>query len=332
MGNPNMKILLTGAFGNVGESTIQALLGLNHEITCLDIKTPRNEKLAKKLSGEGRIITVWGDIRDEKLVTGIMKDVGCIIHVAAILPPASERNAERTRSVNLEGTHTLIAAASRQVPKPRFIFTSSVSVHGPLMPNPPPRKASDSLTPSDNYTRCKVEAEQDLKASELPWVIVRLAMVPPLVMPTSMDPQMFEIPLEQRVEFVHTRDVGIALANAVGANVEKLELLIGGGKKCQMLYRDFIRKMLDASGIGSLPDAAFKIPKEGKGWYYVDWLDTELSQQLLSYQTRTLDDYTKELKRKFGIMRYLAKLFSPVVKKSILKQSPYYKDAVGKTR
>jgi nucleoside-diphosphate-sugar epimerase len=35
-----MKIMLTGAFGNVGESTIQALLCSNHEIACLDIKTP----------------------------------------------------------------------------------------------------------------------------------------------------------------------------------------------------------------------------------------------------------------------------------------------------
>ncbi len=327
-----MKILLTGAFGNVGESTIRALLGSNHEITCLDIKTQRNEKLVKKFSQESRITTVWGDIRDEKLMTDIMKGVGCIIHVAAILPPASEVNPERTRSVNVDGTKNLIAVASRQVPKPRFIFTSSVSVHGPLMPSPPPRRATDPLAPSDNYTRSKAECERELKASSLPWVIVRLAMVPPLVMPTSMDPEMFEIPLEQRVEFVHTRDVGTALAHSAEANVEHMELLIGGGKTCQMLYRDFIRKMLDAAGIGSLPDAAFKVPKEGKGWFYVDWLDTERSQQLLSYQTRTLDDYTKELKKKFGIMRYLAKLFSPVVKKSILKQSPYYKEAVTKAR
>jgi heterodisulfide reductase subunit A-like polyferredoxin len=32
-----MKVLLTGAFGNIGESTLIALLERNHTVTCFDI-------------------------------------------------------------------------------------------------------------------------------------------------------------------------------------------------------------------------------------------------------------------------------------------------------
>lgn len=34
-----MKVLLTGAFGNIGESTLLALFNRNHEVKCFDLYT-----------------------------------------------------------------------------------------------------------------------------------------------------------------------------------------------------------------------------------------------------------------------------------------------------
>lgn len=39
-----MRILLTGAFGNIGESTLLALFKMNYNIICFDLKTEANEK------------------------------------------------------------------------------------------------------------------------------------------------------------------------------------------------------------------------------------------------------------------------------------------------
>jgi nucleoside-diphosphate-sugar epimerase len=135
---------------------------------------------------------------------------------------------------------------------------------------------------------------------------------------------LFEIPLEQRVEFVHTRDVGTAFANAVTAETTKKILLIGGGKASQMLQGEFMANILNAMGLGMLPEPAFRVPSKPEEWYYTDWLDTTESQQLLQYQQHTYDQYIEELKQKVGFKRHFARLFRGMAQKRILAQSPYY--------
>jgi len=130
--------------------------------------------------------------------------------------------------------------------------------------------------------------------------------------------------LDQRIEYVHTKDVGVAIANCVTAETKKKVLLIGGGKKCQMLNREFMTKLLEATGVGMLPDSAFKVPKNDKDWYYTDWMDTSESQELLQYQSLTFEDYLEEFKKKLGIMGKLAKIFRSFAQKLLLKNSPYY--------
>lgn len=55
-----MKVLLSGAFGNVGISTLEALVQQGQEICCFDLYTKTNEKLARIYAG--KIKVVWGDI------------------------------------------------------------------------------------------------------------------------------------------------------------------------------------------------------------------------------------------------------------------------------
>ena len=57
-----MKVLLTGAFGNIGESTLLALLEKNYDIRCFDLQTERNEKVAKRLGKKGNFEIIWGDV------------------------------------------------------------------------------------------------------------------------------------------------------------------------------------------------------------------------------------------------------------------------------
>jgi nucleoside-diphosphate-sugar epimerase len=319
-----MLVLLTGAFGNVGESTLLALFEQNHQIRCFDLHTKQNEKLAKHLRRYGEFETVWGDVRDADTTKKIVEDVDCIIHLAALIPPPSEVDPEFTHSVNVGGTLRLIEAAEAAPVKPKFIFASSISIFGPTMHLPPPRKATDPPNPTDVYTTTKVECENAIRESALPWTILRLAAVPPLRISGEIDKMLFEIPLEQRVEFVHTRDVGAAFANAVTAETTNKILLIGGGKANQMLQGEFMANILNAMGLGMLPEPAFRVPSKPEEWYYTDWLDTTESQQLLQYQQHTYDQYIEELKQKVGFKRHLARLFRGMAQKRILAQSPYY--------
>ncbi len=276
------------------------------------------------MSKQGKFETIWGDITNQYTLLEIVKGRDCIIHLAAIIPPPSEKLPELTYKVNVEGTQNIINAALNMEKSPKFIFTSSITTHGPKMHKPPPRKAQEELNPTDNYTHTKVEAEAIVKESDLSWTILRLAASPPIEVSLKIDAYVFDIPLDQRIEYVHTKDVGVAIANCVTAETKKKVLLIGGGKKCQMLNREFMTKLLEATGVGMLPDSAFKVPKNDKDWYYTDWMDTSESQELLQYQSLTFEDYLEEFKKKLGIMGKLAKIFRSFAQKLLLKNSPYY--------
>jgi nucleoside-diphosphate-sugar epimerase len=145
-------------------------------------------------------------------------------------------------------------------------------------------------------------------------------------MSTDIDPILFEMPLDQRIEFVHSRDVGQACANAVEAETIGKTFLIGGGPSNQMLQREFLTKIFEGMGLGMLPDSAFRVATKPDEYYYTDWLDTEESQRILQYQSRTFEEYIEEMKSQLGIKRYLAKLFKGQGRKRMLDASPYYKE------
>lgn len=320
------QILLTGAFGNIGESTLLALLDKKYDVKCFDIENETTRKQSSILSQSGQFETIWGDITDKESIRPAIQGVDCILHLAAILPPASEKNPEVTEKVNVGGTRNIIELASELEPKPKFVYASSVSVHGPRPASvSPPVTATAPKKPTDKYTHTKVACEELILQSELPWTILRFAAVPPLKLGGDLDPMLFETPADQRIEFAHTRDVGQAVANSVEADTEKKILLIGGGKECQMLQYDFLNGLFQVMGIGKLPREAFKVPEKDDDWYYTDWMDTEESQALLNYQKHSYEDYLNDMKKTLGFRRYFMKLMGPLIRSRLLKQSPYYK-------
>ncbi|MHA1378126.1 MAG: NAD-dependent epimerase/dehydratase family protein [Candidatus Helarchaeota archaeon] len=327
-----MFILLSGAFGNIGQNVINFLVELGYNVRCFDIKTKQNEKICKdylKVSWiQRKLEPFWGDITNVDNVNDAVKNVDVIIHLAAIIPPLSEKKPDLAKAVNVEGTRNLVEAAKKLDPLPKFIFTSSVSIYGPRMSDPPPRKITDPYNPTDNYTHHKVECEKIIKESGLPWTILRVAAVSVTDVMGSIDPIMFEIPLDQRIEFVHAKDVARAIVNSITANVVGKILHVGGGNACQMLQRDFMKKMLGAAGVGMLPENAFIKPQKDSEWFYTDFMDTEEAQKLLHYQVLTFDDYIEELKKIVGPGRYFAKMFSPSIKMALSFKSQYYKDHV----
>lgn len=324
-----MKVLLTGAFGNVGTMTLQELIKQNYEVICFDIKTKRNEKVWKKNTNKISFKTIWGDITNEESVSKAMDSVDYILHIAAIIPPTSEKFPELAMKVNVNGTRNIIYAAFNQEKKPKITFVSSISVHGPRMHLEPPVRASDELNPTNAYTNSKVEAEKIVKESGLSWIIVRLGAVLPVGGDLSAFNEAWEVPLKQRMECIQAKDVAVALVNSIKSDTNEKILLLGGGKSCQLTSGEFYERLFHAAGLKMFPDSAFKSPgppeENPDDWYHIEWMDTKEAQELLDFQNSSFEDYLKELKSYLGILRHLARLFRPIVYRVLLKKSPYYR-------
>jgi nucleoside-diphosphate-sugar epimerase len=312
-----MKVLVTGAFGNIGTNVVRSLLEQGHKVRCFDVKTETSEAKAKEF--EGKVDLCWGDIRNADDVAAAVKGQDVIAHLAAIIPIQSEIKPDWAKEINVGGTTNIITEMKKLKPSPKLIFASSTTVFGNTQDKKPPVKVTDPVNPTSNYTRQKVECEALVRESGLTWCIMRFANVSSIEF--TPNPMLFYIALDSRMEFVHTKDAGFAVANAAKSDkVWGKILLIGGGPKNQFRYRDYIQRSLDAMSIGRFPEEAFgNLPATP------DWIDTSESQALLKYQRRTFDDFLKDRLAWLGpktdeLLARQAKL-----RKELLDQSPYYK-------
>lgn len=318
-----MKVLLTGAFGNVGKSTLDELLRQGHEVRCFDVRSKKNERAAAKY--RGRIELSWGDVRRCEDVADAMQDREAVIHLAFMIPStmshsgkSCEDHPELAEAINVGGTRNVIAAAKSLARTPRLVFASSISVFGLTQDQPPPRTAADPVGAVDHYSRHKLACEKMVVESGLDWVILRFSAV--LAVSVGMNPDMFDTALSNRIEFVHSSDVGLACANAVSSSEAAGKvLLIGGGPSCQMTYRDMIARAVGIFGLDMLPDQAFR-----PDYRYFDWYDTAESQRILDFQRHSFSDWLDDAKRHFAVTRRLARMFRPITRWYILRQSPYY--------
>lgn len=316
-----MKVLLTGAFGNVGSSTLEELIARGHQVRCFDIETKSNRQAAKHFRDKVEI--VWGDLRRPEDVAMAVAGQEVVLHLAFVIPTlsatgvGSEEDPAWAKAINVGGTRNVIAAAKAQPAPPKLLFTSSLHIYGRTHDQPPPRIVGDPPQPIEHYAHHKVECEQLVRASGLSWTIFRLGAALPIRL--VLDPGMFGVPLDNRIEFVHSRDVATAIANALEEpRVWGQTWLIGGGPQCQLYEREIVEQVLESVGVGMLPEKAFTtVP------FPTDWLDTAESQQLLRFQQRTLKDYTEDLRNRLGLRRPLVRLLRPIIRAWLLRQSPF---------
>lgn len=315
-----MNVLLTGAFGNIGHYVLEGLHARGHKVTAFDLDTPANRRLAAKLPEGVRII--WGDLRDSGSLHDAVTGQDCVIHMAFVIPSlsktgkGSEEDPAWSYEINVEGTRRLLSACSAQAIPPRFLFTSSLHVYGRTHDRIPPRTHDEQTQPIEHYAKHKMECERLVKASGLKWAIFRLGACLPVRL--IVDQGMFEVPLNNRIEYVHGKDIALAVANGL----ETKEMwgrvwLIGGGADCQLYQRDLVCQVLETIGVGMLPEEAFtRVP------FPTDWLDTEESQRVLRFQQHTLQDYLDDLREALGWRIPLIKLMRPLIRRWLLGRSP----------
>lgn len=317
-----MKVLVTGALGNLGSHTVGALLDEGHAVVAFDLEAPRTRKLAGRL-GE-RVQVRWGDVTDPASIRTALEGVDAVVHLAAILTP--DRTPDLARRVNVDATRSLIAQMEASPTARRLVFASSQGIFGDVQDREPPLRADTPVSPTDEYGRHKVACEQAIRESGLHWSILRLGAAPPIRLTGwSHDPTiLFDFSPDARFEFVHPADAGTAFARAVVATeaIGKT-LYIGGGEQCRTTHREFCNALMRAMGIGALPVEAF-VQRDVRR-FFGDWLDTEESQRILRYQTRGLDEIKADMRKDLGALVPLIRLLRPLVTWYITRSSPYLK-------
>ncbi len=321
-----MQVLVTGAFGNLGVRTVEALIRRGHRVRCFDLPTRRNKLLALKFGNA--VDLCWGDITDQQDVEAAVLNQDAVIHDAAILPPAAEKFATLSEKVNLEGTRRLLRAFEAYEPSGPFVYASSITVHGPEREDRDALVGAESpIVATDEYTRHKVECEAMVRDSSAPWIILRIGVALDETS-TNTDAvvfrQMFEIDPSSPIHFVHTDDVAVAQANAVSQPKAYGKVLpIGGDESCKIRQQDLMGLMFEMLGIDEFPEEAF-----GHCPYYTAWMDTRESQELLDFQHHGFPAMRDDVLARYRKVQPLLSGLSPISRRMLLKLSgPYQGDA-----
>ncbi|MFA5939514.1 MAG: NAD(P)-dependent oxidoreductase [Sinimarinibacterium sp.] len=314
---------MTGALGNVGHSTLEALLAEGHDVVAFDLESPRARKLAARF--DDRVRFIWGDLTRTETVRAALNGVDAVVHLAAIIPPLADRAPDLARRVNVDATRDLIAAMEASPTAKRLVFASSQGVFGDVQDREPPLRVDTPVSPTDEYGRQKVACEQAIRQSRLRWSILRLAAVTPIHLQAQDPSIMFEFSPDARFEFLHPADAGTAFARAISCDdaIGKI-LYVAGGAQCRMTYYAFCNELMRAIGIGPLPTEAFvqtEVPR-----FFGDWVDTEESQRLLRYQTRGLREQTADMRKDFGAIVPLIRLLRPVATWFVVRSSAHLKE------
>ena len=313
-----MNVLVTGAFGNIGSHSVDALVKLGHRVRALAFGTP-DARLTKAWGS--KVDVVRGDVTRPETLPAAVRGVDRVVHLAYVIPPACLDKPDEARRVNVDGTRNLLEAVKAHAPAARLLFASSLDVFGRTADRPPPRRVTDPVQATDAYTEQKIVCEGLVRESGLGWAIFRYADVPPLALRQPV-PLMFEIPLSQRIETLHPLDAG--LVTAKGATMEETwgkVWLVGGGPRCQVTYGDYLAKFMAAMEMGGpLPASAFTTTP-----YSTDWLDSEETERVFRYQRHGFEDIVRDVAALLGWKRSLARLSQPVVREYMLGMSPYYR-------
>jgi nucleoside-diphosphate-sugar epimerase len=278
-------VLVTGGAGSVGRRVVQRLCREGYTVRVFDLP---NMNYAGLEGAEG-IEVLRGDITRLKSVQQAVEGVSAVIHLAALLPPASERCRELTCTVNVEGTTRVAEALKRANPNASLVFSSSVSTYGDTTGVNSPVTVDHPQQALDIYAESKITAERSLRESYPNAVILRISgiSVPSIQSP----PEVWPFMADQRIEFIHRDDVMRALCAAVGVEGAKGQVFnIAGGVTWRTTCRAYIKDYYDLLGV-PIEEARFQ---EHPGW--CDWYDTEESQRILLYQNTSYQAYLGQLR------------------------------------
>ncbi|ORJ64762.1 NAD-dependent epimerase/dehydratase family protein [Mycobacterium simiae] len=337
-------VLVTGAFGQVGTRCVQILLERGRTVVATDLRTEKTVAVQKELSAAApdALIPAYVDLLDVEAVRDLIgaHQPGAIVHLAAVVSPASYRNPGLARRVNVGGTQNLVAAATALPHPPLFMLASSAAVYGPRNPHRYPERITPDtpVHPIDQYGQDKVLAEAAVRASGLPHALFRLAGVisPDTASGFSSDylVLMRSMPGDNRMHTVDARDAALAFANGVdrAAAISGKVLLIGGNETCVMLAHELEGDLMAAVGLGRLGPSAYLPgdPNDDRRWSFTGWYDTAEAQTLLDFQQHDWRETMAWIGESRANLRRALRIVGPILRPILLAVLKLQRRAEGR--
>jgi len=143
-----VEVSISGGAGFLGLHLARRLLADGASVRTLDLAALDDAEL------EGKLEEIRGDVRSEADARALVRGAEIVVHAAAALPIQSSR--EAIRSVNVEGTATVLAAALEEGVR-RVVVISSTAVYG--VPERHPIHEDDPLVGVGWYGESKIDAE-----------------------------------------------------------------------------------------------------------------------------------------------------------------------------
>ena len=210
-----MKVLLAGASGVLGRPTTRNLVDAGHDVVGL-VRSDEAADVIRSLGGT----PMRGDVLDAEAVRVAAEGAEAVVNLTAAVPTGADvkQAAKENDRLRMEGTRNLLAAAGA-VGAQVYVHESVVYVYG----NRGTTWVTEEDEPKGKLATAAQEAEALVRASGLPWVILRFGSVygreawHTQLMVSQLKKRMLPIVGEgdNYWSLVHAEDAGLATARAV---------------------------------------------------------------------------------------------------------------------
>jgi len=171
-------VVVTGADGFVGTALVAHFVATGRPFVAA-VRRQSMDAAAKPHHRAVGDLATASEVVLDRLVAG----AAAVVHLAGrahVLADTASDPGAAYHAANVVATERLAAAAAR-ARVPRFVFASTIKVHGEATAPGRPFRADDPFAPDDPYARSKVAAERALAAiaaeSPLEAIVLRLPLV-----------------------------------------------------------------------------------------------------------------------------------------------------------
>jgi nucleoside-diphosphate-sugar epimerase len=218
------RVLITGGAGYIGSILCETLLARGFQVTALD-SLMYGEQSLFHLCNRPNFDFVFGDARDERIVTRLVREADVLIPLAAIVgAPCCDRDPLLAKSVNLEAVRLLLKLRS---PKQVVVYPTTNSGYGTKSGTVHCTEETP-LEPISLYGQTKVQAEAAVLEAPRT-VALRLAtvfgmsprmrldlLVNHFVLAAVTDGYLVLFEKDFKRNFVHIRDVCDCFVHCIG--------------------------------------------------------------------------------------------------------------------
>ena len=149
------NILVTGGAGYIGSVLTRNLVLSKYNVKVLDSLVFGQDGISELVSNNSVNLFV-GDIRNKEIIPDVLKEVDCVVHLAAIVgEPLCSKIPKAARQINEFATKHLIDSCKKSGVQ-RFIFASTCSNYGSSLGTVNENTPLESLS---LYSETKVKAE-----------------------------------------------------------------------------------------------------------------------------------------------------------------------------